>query len=195
MNEHVDISPTVAAVVAVAAAAGLRVEPVEFPDGTRTAADAAAAIGCTEAQIVKSLVFVVEGAVVDGAVVEGAVIDGPEFEGAAVEGAVVDGPSGDEVVLALLAGDDRLDPARLAAAAGGSSTRRATADEVRAATGVAIGGVAPFGLAGPLRCFVDPGVLAHTEVWAAAGTPRHVFAAEPQALVAAVGAEVAALAI
>lgn len=34
---------------------------VEFPDGTRTAADAAAAIGCEVAQIVKSLVFVRDG--------------------------------------------------------------------------------------------------------------------------------------
>ncbi len=33
---------------------------VEFPQGTRTAADAAAAIGCDVAQIVKSLVFVAD---------------------------------------------------------------------------------------------------------------------------------------
>jgi prolyl-tRNA editing enzyme YbaK/EbsC (Cys-tRNA(Pro) deacylase) len=32
-----------------------------YPEGTRTAADAAAAIGCDVAAIVKSLVFVVEG--------------------------------------------------------------------------------------------------------------------------------------
>ncbi|MFL5845627.1 MAG: YbaK/EbsC family protein [Solirubrobacteraceae bacterium] len=36
----------------------------EFPEGTRTAVDAAAAIGCDVAQIVKSLVFVREGAAV-----------------------------------------------------------------------------------------------------------------------------------
>jgi prolyl-tRNA editing enzyme YbaK/EbsC (Cys-tRNA(Pro) deacylase) len=40
---------------------GVPVEPVEFPEGTRTAADAAAAIGCDLAQIVKSLVFVADG--------------------------------------------------------------------------------------------------------------------------------------
>lgn len=38
--------------------AGLSVEVVRFPEGTKTAADAARAIGCTVAQIVKSLVFV-----------------------------------------------------------------------------------------------------------------------------------------
>ena len=33
----------------------------EFPEGTRTAQDAAAAIGCTVGQIVKSLVFLRDG--------------------------------------------------------------------------------------------------------------------------------------
>ena len=36
---------------------GLQKQVVEFPEGTRTAVDAASAIGCTLAQIVKSLVF------------------------------------------------------------------------------------------------------------------------------------------
>lgn len=36
---------------------GLAPEVHRFPDGTRTAADAAAAVGCDVAQIVKSLVF------------------------------------------------------------------------------------------------------------------------------------------
>ena len=47
-----------------AAAAGLRIEVREFPEGTKTAADAAAAIGCAVAAIVKSLVFLVDGAAV-----------------------------------------------------------------------------------------------------------------------------------
>jgi prolyl-tRNA editing enzyme YbaK/EbsC (Cys-tRNA(Pro) deacylase) len=42
-------------------ALGVAVEPREFPEGTRTAADAAAAIGCALGQIVKSLVFSVDG--------------------------------------------------------------------------------------------------------------------------------------
>ncbi|MDY7101367.1 MAG: YbaK/EbsC family protein [Actinomycetota bacterium] len=182
MTDEIAHPPTVAAVVAAAATAGLAVVPVEFPDGTRTAADAAAAIGCEVAQIVKSLVFVVEDVPRDGDPDTG--------------GTTTDDPTSTtaEVVLALVAGDDRLDPDKLAAAASGRRARRASADEVRAATGVAIGGVAPFGLAGRLRCFVDPGVLRHDEVWAAAGTPRHVFAAEPRALVEAAGARVAEVA-
>ena len=38
-------------------AAGLEDRIVEFPDGTRTSADAAAAVGCSVAQIAKSMVF------------------------------------------------------------------------------------------------------------------------------------------
>jgi len=45
-------------------AAGVDVEPVRFPDATKTAADAAAAIGCDVGQIVKSLIFAVDGDVV-----------------------------------------------------------------------------------------------------------------------------------
>jgi len=146
-------------VAAAARERGLDVEVRAFPAGTRTAADAAAAIGCDVAQIVKSLVFVVD----------------------------------DDPVLALVGGADQLDTDRLAAAAGGGAVRRADADEVRAATGFAVGGVPPFGHATDLRCFVDDALLAHDVVWAAAGTPTHVFAAAPAALVQAAGAEVAVL--
>lgn len=45
----------------IAAAHGLHIEVSDFPEGTKTAADAAAAIGCDIAAIVKSLVFVVDG--------------------------------------------------------------------------------------------------------------------------------------
>jgi len=48
-------------VAAALAALGKRTEIREFPAGTRTAADAAAAIGATIAQIVKSLVFLADG--------------------------------------------------------------------------------------------------------------------------------------
>ena len=139
-----------------ARALGLEVEVREFPQGTRTAEDAAAAIGCEVAQIVKSLVFVVD----------------------------------DQPVMALVGGADRLDERKLAAVAGGTEVRRANADEVRAATGYAVGGVPPFGHATELRRFVDDALLTHEVVWAAAGTPMHVFSSEPTALVAAAGAEV-----
>jgi prolyl-tRNA editing enzyme YbaK/EbsC (Cys-tRNA(Pro) deacylase) len=53
--------PNLARVVAAAAAAGLPIEVQRFPEGTRTAVDAARAVGCDVAQIVKSLVFVADG--------------------------------------------------------------------------------------------------------------------------------------
>lgn len=46
---------------AAALSRGVDVEPTVYPAGTRTAADAAAAVGCELAQIVKSLVFVADG--------------------------------------------------------------------------------------------------------------------------------------
>jgi Cys-tRNA(Pro) deacylase len=52
------VHPTVARVVDAAAAGGLQIDVRRFPEGTRTAADAARAVGCDVAQIVKSLVFV-----------------------------------------------------------------------------------------------------------------------------------------
>lgn len=48
-------------VVEAASDVGLEIEVREFPAGTKTAADAAAAIGCEVAAIVKSLVFTVDG--------------------------------------------------------------------------------------------------------------------------------------
>jgi Cys-tRNA(Pro) deacylase len=51
-------------VVEAAAELGLTISPRQFPDGTKTAADAAAAIGVEVGQIVKSLIFAVDGEVV-----------------------------------------------------------------------------------------------------------------------------------
>ena len=56
--------PNVARVAEAAAASGLQLEHRSYPEGTRTADDAAAAIGCEVAQIVKSLVFLVDGVAV-----------------------------------------------------------------------------------------------------------------------------------
>ena len=53
--------PNVARVVAAAADAGLAIHVQRFPEGTRSAADAARAVGCEVAQIVKSLVFMADG--------------------------------------------------------------------------------------------------------------------------------------
>jgi prolyl-tRNA editing enzyme YbaK/EbsC (Cys-tRNA(Pro) deacylase) len=127
---------------------------------TRTAPEAAAAVGCDVRQIVKSLVFMADG----------------------------------EPVLALVSGDHRLDVDRLRAHVGAADVRRATADEVRAHTGFAIGGVPPFGHPAPLRTVLDIGLRRDDVVWAAAGTPFAVFAIAPEALVAWADAEEAEVA-
>ena len=53
--------PNVDRVSAAARTAGLEISVRRFPEGTRTAEDAARAIGCSVAQIVKSLVFMADG--------------------------------------------------------------------------------------------------------------------------------------
>jgi prolyl-tRNA editing enzyme YbaK/EbsC (Cys-tRNA(Pro) deacylase) len=135
---------------------GIEIEPTRYPDGTKTAEDAARAIGCDVAQIVKSLVFVVE-------------------------------ESG-EAVLALTSGANRVDTEKLAAHVG-AAVRRANADDVRAATGFAIGGTPPFGHPRPLRTLLDPVLATFPTVWAAAGTPDSVFPLSPEDLARATGAE------
>lgn len=145
--------PNSVVVRSAAAALGLHVTIVTYPEGTRTADDAAAAIGCSVAQIVKSLIFLVDGV----------------------------------PTLALVSGSNQLDEKKLTAAAGGSRTKRADADQVREATGFPIGGVPPFGHRQTLPTYVDPDLLGHAEVWAAGGTAHTVFALSPQALLGATG--------
>lgn len=72
----------------------------------------------------------------------------------------------------------------------GEKLRRPDADDVRALTGFAIGGIPPLGHKEPLTTFIDRDLLAFDTVWAAAGTPRSVFPAEPRALADAVGGAV-----
>ena len=59
-----DLHPNAARVVEAAGRLGLEIEVRRFPEGTKTADDAAAAIGVEVGQIVKSLVFGVDGEVV-----------------------------------------------------------------------------------------------------------------------------------
>jgi prolyl-tRNA editing enzyme YbaK/EbsC (Cys-tRNA(Pro) deacylase) len=123
---------------------GLEVEVQVLPDSTRTAAEAAAAVGCDVGQIVKSLVF----------------------------------RRGDEPVMVLCAGDRRVAAERL-------GLRAATADEARAATGFAIGGVPPLGHDRELETIVDESLRRFETVWCAAGTPHAVFEVSTEALLTA----------
>jgi Cys-tRNA(Pro) deacylase len=63
-NDATRLHPNVVRVVQAGAALGLTIEPLQFPDGTKTAQDAANAIGVDVGQIVKSLIFGVDGEIV-----------------------------------------------------------------------------------------------------------------------------------
>jgi prolyl-tRNA editing enzyme YbaK/EbsC (Cys-tRNA(Pro) deacylase) len=97
----------------------------------------------------------------------------------------------DKPVLVLASGPNRVDTAKVAQQLGARQVRRASADDVRAATGFAIGGVPPFGHSRPLPVLFDRDLLQFEVVWAAAGTHNSVFAAEPHRLAEASGAVVA----
>lgn len=149
------MSDSLERVRAALGAAGVAAEIREMPGSTRTAPDAADAVGCALDQIAKSIIF--------------------------------HGTDSDSVLLFLTAGGNRVDPAKAAALAG-EALGRADAALVRARTGFAIGGVAPVGHLSPVRAFWDPRLADFAQVWAAAGTPRHVFAIAPDRLLALTGA-------
>jgi prolyl-tRNA editing enzyme YbaK/EbsC (Cys-tRNA(Pro) deacylase) len=100
----------------------------------------------------------------------------------------------EEPVLVLVSGSNRLDIAKLGRLAHGR-VERASAEVVRAATGYAIGGVAPIAHARPLAVWCDADLLRYETVWAAAGTPHAVFPVAPGDLVRVTDATVADLRI
>ncbi len=153
------MSKSLKRVTAALEAAGLSIQPVEMPDSTRTAAEAAAAVGCALDQIVKSIIF--------------------------------QGQESGRIHLFLTAGGNQVD-AEKASALAGEALGRADAGVVRAQTGFAIGGVAPVGHLTPCPVHLDPRLCDFAMVWAAAGTPRHVFAIAPEDLLRLTGATRAA---
>jgi prolyl-tRNA editing enzyme YbaK/EbsC (Cys-tRNA(Pro) deacylase) len=136
--------------------AGVDARVVEFEQPTRTSAEAAVAIGCSVAEIAKSIVF--------------------------------RGANSGRAVVVVASGDNRVSEAKVAAAVG-EPLLRADAEFVRAATGYAIGGVAPIGHAQPVLLLLDADLRRFATVWAAAGTPYSVFPLRPDQLRALTGAE------
>jgi len=96
-----------------------------------------------------------------------------------------------EPLLVMTSGAHRVDTTALAGRLGRQIIERATAQQVRDATGQAIGGVAPAGHPAPLPTVVDEALSAYPEIWAAAGTPHTVFPLTFDELVALTGGEVA----
>jgi prolyl-tRNA editing enzyme YbaK/EbsC (Cys-tRNA(Pro) deacylase) len=153
MNET---TPSVERVRAALLAAGHDDTIDVFPDGTRTAQDAANAVGCTVAQIAKSIVL----------------------------------RAGEQVVLVVASGANRVDTAKVAGLIG-QPVKSADGRWVRDVTGFAIGGVSPVGHQSPPRIFIDQDLMALDPIWAAAGSPRHVFRTSAEALVRMTGGTVA----
>ncbi|HEY3222462.1 MAG TPA: YbaK/EbsC family protein [Pseudolabrys sp.] len=127
-----------------------------FADGTRTAEEAAAAVGCTVAQIAKSVVL----------------------------------RAGAQVVLVMTSGVNRVDVEKISRALG-VKAKAAGGRWVRDTTGFAIGGVAPVGHMGCPRVFIDVDLMTLDPIWAAAGSPRHVFRSTPSELVRLTGGAIA----
>jgi prolyl-tRNA editing enzyme YbaK/EbsC (Cys-tRNA(Pro) deacylase) len=93
-------------------------------------------------------------------------------------------------VLVLASGGNRVDLAKVGRQVGAGRVRKADANQAREATGFSIGGTPPFGHSAPLEVLIDQDLTRFGEVWAAAGTPRHVFAIAPADLVRASGGSV-----
>lgn len=98
------------------------------------------------------------------------------------------GEDSGHVVLFLTAGGNRVS-AEKASAVAGQPLGKADADLIRAETGFAIGGVSPVGHLKPVRLFWDPRLAEFEVIWAAAGTPRHIFSIAPAELLRITGAE------
>ena len=86
----------------------------------------------------------------------------------------------DEHVLFLTAGGNRVSVAKAEQLAG--PLTRADAASIRSYTGFAIGGVSPLGHLNPVAKYMDPSLMDHPTIWAAAGTPNHVFQIVPALL-------------
>jgi prolyl-tRNA editing enzyme YbaK/EbsC (Cys-tRNA(Pro) deacylase) len=136
---------------------GIRVQVQRLEASTRTVADAAVAVGCEEAEIAKSIVFVADG----------------------------------DPVVCVASGQHRVDIEKVADALDVAEVRQAAAEEVRAATGFAIGGVPPFGH--DLPVLFDEALLQHQRVWAAAGDPNSLFEVNPRELASCIRARIVAL--
>jgi prolyl-tRNA editing enzyme YbaK/EbsC (Cys-tRNA(Pro) deacylase) len=98
-----------------------------------------------------------------------------------------------EPLLVMTSGAHRVDTAALAERLGRRSIVQATPDQVRTATGQAIGGVAPTGHPAPLTTVVDEALAAFDEIWAAGGTPHTVFPLTFDELVRLTGGTVSAV--
>ena len=85
-------------------------------------------------------------------------------------------------VLALVPGDRRADPAKVAAAVQSERARVAGPDELERAIGFPPGAVAPFPLPAVERVLLDSSLLGQELVWIGAGSTRHMAGLPPAEL-------------
>ena len=93
-----------------------------------------------------------------------------------------------EPVLAVVSGGHRADMDLIADAFDCAEVRQASPDEVRAATGFAVGGVPPFGH--DLPVVFDETLCDQDRVWAAGGDGNTLMAVEPKSLARAIDARI-----
>lgn len=89
------------------------------------------------------------------------------------------GNSSQKPICVIASGVNRVDEKKIRAIMG-EKIKKADADYVLAHTGYPIGGVPPVGHSIPT--LIDPDLMNHDEIWAAAGTPHAVFKLTPQQL-------------
>ena len=100
------------------------------------------------------------------------------------------GESTGQAILFITAGGNLVDKDKATTVAG-EALGKADAALIRTQTGFAIGGVAPVGHLNPIQAFIDPRLLEFEEIFAAAGTPRHIFPINPDILVKISNAQLA----
>ena len=94
---------------------------------------------------------------------------------------------GAQPVLALLPGDRRADPAKIALAAEAKDARVARPAEVIAVTGFAPGGVSPVPPPPDTLVLVERTIISSTVVWVGGGSERHMAMLSPHELVRLTG--------
>ncbi|MCB8840564.1 YbaK/EbsC family protein [Aurantimonas sp. VKM B-3413] len=112
--------------------------------------------------------------------------------GQIVKSLVFRGKDSGKPFLLLVSGANRVESTRTMELTG-EELERPDAAFVREATGFAIGGVSPLGATSDLVVIMDEDLFQFATVWAAAGTPNHVFEVVPLQLRSATGATVGAV--
>ena len=97
------------------------------------------------------------------------------------------GETSNSVILFITAGGNQVESAKASAIAG-EPLGKANAELIRSQTGFAIGGVAPVAHLNPIVAFWDNRLSEFDVIWAAAGTPRHIFPIAPDTLLNLTGA-------